>query len=221
MKNYISILLFCLVSVAYSQEQVIQGIVNTFDSIPLVNAKIQVMSTKEIILTDSSGRFSAKCKKNDKFKISAHGFYTEKVKIAENSKFIIANLTLKPGNKNREYAIGYGHVTDANKLASISNINRNDLNFSKYNTMFDLIQGQLAGVQIQGNEIIIRGTNSMYSSSGALIVLDGLVIDVATLQTIIPGDVKSINVIKDGSASVYGMRGANGVVVIETRRGGE
>ena len=82
------------------------------------------------------------------------------------------------------------------------------------------IRGRFAGVQVQSNgDIIIRGINSINLSSGALIIVDGVPVDNSYLETIPPVTVRSINVLKDSSSSIYGARGANGVIVIETKRG--
>ena len=85
--------------------------------------------------------------------------------------------------------------------------------------MYELIRGRFAGVQIVNNEIIIRGINSINSSSAALIVIDGVPVDNSVLNTLPPIQVKSVNILKDGSAAIYGSRGANGVVIIETKKG--
>jgi TonB-dependent SusC/RagA subfamily outer membrane receptor len=222
MKKYLSIFILSgFVSLVYSQDRVIQGKVSTLESINVAKASVKVMSTKHVVLTDTSGMFSVTCNKEDKIRIIARGFYTEKIKVNESNKFILVNIKLKPGVKNREYALGYGHVSDAEKLTAVSTLDRNEFNFSRYHNMVDLIQSQFSSVQVINNEIIIRNTNSTYSSPAALIILDGHKIDFSTLQNIYPGDVKSVNVLKDSSASMYGVQGGNGVVVITTRRGGE
>ena len=95
-----------------------------------------------------------------------------------------------------------------------------DLDFSQYTNIYDLLRGRIAGVTVQSNgDIIVRGVNSINLSSAALIVIDGIPSDKSMLQSISPTNVKSINVIKDGSSAIYGSRGANGVVVIETKKG--
>jgi len=127
---------------------------------------------------------------------------------------------LKPGTKNREIAIGYGHVLDSEKLNAVSTLNNEDVDFSQYTNMYELIRGRFAGVQIMNGEIIIRGINSINSSSAALIVLDGVAVDNSILYTLSPIQVKSVNIIKDGSSAIYGARGANGVVLIETKKAG-
>ncbi len=204
-----------------SQERVIHGAVRTFDSIPLIGATIQVKSTKQIVESDSLGNFWVGCNSKDKLKIAAHGFYNQKVKLNEETKLVVVNLKLKPGEKNREYAVGYGHVTDKNKLNAVANLNSDDFDFTRYSNMYDLILGRFSSVQIQGGDIIIRGENSINSSSAALIVVDGMVAGSDILSFISPINVKNISIIKDGTTAIYGARGANGVVIIETKRGGD
>jgi TonB-dependent SusC/RagA subfamily outer membrane receptor len=204
-----------------AQERIIHGTVTTFDSIPLIGASVKVQSTKQEVLTDSLGNFSIGCDKKDKLKVYAHGFNNQNVKLTGNIKFAAINLTLKPGEKNREYAIGYGHVADADKLNAVASLNKDDFDFSQYSNIYELIRGRFAGVQVSNGEIIIRGINSINSSSAALIVVDGVPMDASVLSSIPPVQVKSINVIKDGSSAIYGSRGANGVVIIETKRGGD
>ncbi|MGE0021878.1 MAG: TonB-dependent receptor plug domain-containing protein [Draconibacterium sp.] len=204
-----------------AQDRIVHGRVFTFDSIPLVGAEVAVKSTKQVVRTDSVGKFSVGCNIEDQLKVSAKGFTSAKFEVDEKIKVAIINMKLKPGEKNREIAIGYGYVLDADKLNAVATLNNKDLDFSQYSNMYELIQGRFAGVQIVNGDIIIRGVNSINSGSGALIVLDGTPVDNSILRTLPPTQVKSINVIKDGSAAIYGSRGANGVVVIESKKGND
>lgn len=201
-----------------AQERVINGIVTTFDSIPLIGADVKVLSTKEVVKTDTLGRFFVKISAEDKLKVSAKGFYPENVKLEQNTKMALVNLKLKPTQKSREYAVGYGYVKDGDKLNALAQLNEDDMNFSQYTNMYDLIRGRFAGVVVDpSGDIIIRGVNSINLSSGALIIVDGIPQDKSVMSILSPVDVKSINIIKDGSAAMYGSRGGNGVVVIETK----
>lgn len=202
-----------------AQDRVIHGRVFTFDSIPLIDANVKVKSTKQVVKTDTTGWFTVAVNQGDKIIFSAKGFNTEKVRLDDKIKAIVVNLRLKPGQRNREYAIGYGHVSDANKLNAVESLNNDDVDFSQYSNIYDLIRGRFAGVQIVNGEIIIRGVNSINSSSAALIVLDGVPVSESMLNSIPPVQVKSVNVIKDGSSAIYGSRGANGVIIIETKKG--
>jgi len=226
MKNRLLITLFILpamvISLAsYSQERVIHGIVTTFDSIPVLEASIKVKSTKQTVYSDSVGRFSVAVDPEDMLIVNAHGFFRQKVELNPKTKFAAVNINLKPGIKSREYAVGYGHVTDEDKLNSVASLNKDDMDFSQYTNIYEMIRGRFAGVAVVNNEIIIRGINSINTSSAALIVVDGVPVDGNYLATIPPIQVKSINVLKDGGSAIYGSRGANGVVIIETRRGGD
>lgn len=223
-KLKICLLVFATISFSlfsHAQDRILHGVVTTFDSIPLINAEVTIRSTKQTIYTDSLGKFTAPVKSGDKIKVKAAGFFNQKVKLEDNIRYAAINLRLKPGEKNRQYAIGYGHVSDKDKLNALATLNNNDIDFSQYSNIYDLIKGRFAGVQVVNGEIIIRGVNSINSSSAALIVVDGVPVDGSVLNSIPPVQVKSVNVIKDGSSAIYGSRGANGVVLIETRRGND
>lgn len=214
------ILLISLVSIfidTAAQDRVVHGMVTSFESIPLLGATIKAKSTKEVILTDSTGNFTISCSNEDIILVSAQGFYKQKVKISKGTKFAAINLKLRPGEKNREYAIGYGKVSESDKLYASSNLTDKDADFSTFKNIFDLIIARFPGVQVKNGEIIVRGNQSFMSDNNALIILNGFTVDSSTLAGIHPKDVKSIDIIRDGGGSVYGSRGANGVVIIETK----
>ena len=207
-----------------AQDHIIQGVVHAFDSIPLIGAEITVKSTKQSFFTDSTGNVLIFCNSKDKLKVSADGFSNQNIKINEKIKLIAVNLKLKNSKKIqseeiRSYAIGYGHVSSRDKTTATEGLRKNEASFLRYNDMYDLIRGQFAGVEIENEEIIIRGTSSFNSSSAALIVVDGVIMGSEILRVLRPIEINNIYVIKDGSAAIYGSRGANGVLIIETRNG--
>ena len=220
-KTGIILFLVFVSNLNYAQEHFVQGVVHVFENVPLIGAEIKVKSTKQSVKTDSSGHFIVSCYSEDKLKIKAKGFYWQNVKIDKNTKFVAVNLKLKPGEQNLENAIGYGYISDKDKTTAVSTVNPDHTTYSRYSDIYDLIISQFAGVQITNGEIIIRGPSSFQGSSAALIVVDGVISDSEVLRTISPIDVKSISVIKDGSSAIYGSRGANGVLIIETRKGGD
>ena len=221
---FLAIMLFALI--AFAQDKTLVGKVTTFDSIPLIGVDIIVKSTKMVYKTDSLGRFQVFCNPEDKLEFNANGFYAQKVKVDKGIRLMLINLKLKKGNDNMDLAsryvnVGYGYVDSKSLLNSVASLNKNDIDFSVYTNMFDLIQGQFPGVTVQGNQIIVRGTNTIYGveANAALIVIDGAIVSAQDLANLSPLDVQSIDVLKDGSSSVYGSRGANGVVLIETKKG--
>lgn len=213
------ILFFFVQNSCFSQNHIVHGMVHTLDSIPLIGAEITVKSSKQSVLTDSLGRFVIVCNADDKFVIRANGFYNQSVKVTEKIKFAAVNLKIKPGKQQREYAIGYGSVTEKEKSGAVDNLAENDKNFSRYNNVLELIRDNFSGVQVNNGEIIIRGSSTFQGSDAALIVIDGVISDNDILNILSPTEIKSIDIIKDGGTAVYGSRGANGVVLIETKKG--
>jgi len=213
-----SIFIFNSTFLLFGQEKVIHGKITTFDSIPLINASIKVKSTKKIVLSDTLGIFTVFCFPKDKLKVTARGFSSQNVKIEEKIKLVLVNLKFKPGPKNRELAIGYGHVKDRDKVDAMSSLNEKDMDFSHYRDIYDLIRGRFPGIRINANnEIILRGEGSLTLSNAALLVVNGMVVDKIHFGSIPPIEIKSINVLKGPSASIYGSRAANGVVIVETK----
>jgi len=211
---------------AFAQDKTLVGKVTTFDSIPLIGVDVLVKSTKLSFKTDSLGRFQVFCNPEDKLEISADGFYPQKVKVEKEIRLMLVNLKLKKGNDNIDLAsryvnVGYGYVDSKSLLNSVSSMNKNDFDFSNYTNMFDLIQGQFPGVTVEGNKIIVRGTKTIYGTEtdAALLVIDGMIVSAQDFSNLSPLDVQSVDVLKDGSSSVYGSRGANGVVIVETKKG--
>lgn len=229
-RNMIKTTLFLIIMsislTIFSQEKTLVGKITTFDSIPLNGVEIKVKSSGITVLSDSLGRFQAFCNNEDKLLVRANGFYDQKVKVDDGIRMIFVNLKLKKGDKNLDMAenyvnIGYGTVSAKNLLSSVASLKQNEIDFSVYTNMYDLIQGQFAGVTVEGNKIVVRGAKTYYGSESdaALLVVDGMIVSESDFASVSPLDVQSVDVIKDGSSSVYGSRGANGVVIVETKKG--
>ncbi len=224
MKTKNTLIIFILASFlslpSIAQEKTLTGIVTTFDSIPLIKAEVYVKSTKETVLTDTLGNFTVKCSSSDKIKVSCNGFLSSNMKIGDDVEFLHVDLKLKASEKSTEIAIGYGHVKDAEKLNAIVALRESDVDFGSYNTVFEIIEGRFPGVAVEGTDILVRGVRSYNGNNAALVILDGLEVPSSDLENIPTATIKSVNIIKDGSAATYGANGANGVVIIETIRGG-
>lgn len=204
----------------FAQDKVIHGQIFTFDTIPLINANIKVKSSKQEVKSDTTGRFKVECTSNDVLTVSANGFNSEKVKLAEKSDNVKVNLKLKPGDKNRKAAIDSGHIGNVENFNAIASVPENNEDFSQYANIYEIIQGRFPGVQISNGYIIIRGVNRILVNSaqnGALIVVDGVINDNSILSTLPTSLVKSVKILKDGNIAKYGSRGTNGVVLIETK----
>ena len=119
--------------------------------------------------------------------------------------------------EEREVNIGYGTIDKSELTTSVSGFKSDPKTAATYADMYEYLRGRVAGVSVTSdNKIIIRGISTINSSSDPLSLVDG--VEITDLSTINPADVSSVDVIKDGSASIYGMRGANGVILITTRK---
>lgn len=115
-----------------------------------------------------------------------------------------------------EVDMGYGNVSKESVTTSVSDVKVGSQEGTTYSNMYEYLRGRVAGVEVRGSKILIRGTGSINSSTDPLILLDGVAIE--DLSIVNPAEVESVEVLKDTSASIYGVRGANGVIQIKTKK---
>ena len=117
--------------------------------------------------------------------------------------------------ENDAVDVGYGVQDRDHVTTSVSNVKVEKREAMTYSNMYDYLRGRVPGVQVTSdNRIIIRGIGTNSDSFDPLILVDG--VEITDLSTIDPQYVKSVDVIKDGSSAIYGMQGANGVIIIKT-----
>ena len=123
--------------------------------------------------------------------------------------------TSKYVRENDAVDVGYGVQDRDHVTTSVSNVKVEKREAMTYSNMYDYLRGRVPGVQVTSdNRIIIRGIGTNSDSFDPLILVDG--VEITDLSTIDPQYVKSVDVIKDGSSAIYGMQGANGVIIIKT-----
>ena len=150
-----------------------------------------------------------------------NGIYEEPINGRTRIDFTLnTHISLKEVNKKRpdneeEINVGYGTVKQKNSIYQISKIDTVYKKYAIYNSIYDLIRGELMGEGVRvdpGNNILIEGLNTLIGPTSPLMVVDGMI--VGSIDYIHPQMVKSIEVLKGASASVYGSRGSNGVILI-------
>lgn len=200
-----------------SQERTITGTVTGFKAIPL-QAEIYIFSSNEVVYTTDSGTFIIQCLPKDKIQVSADGWKTKTVKIKKKTNTLAIDLVAPKGTEHDVVNVGYGqHKYDKNKVNPITSEKDKKNDFSMYTDMYELIKNKFPTVRVENGEIIIRGYGSFHISNSALIVVDGTVTSSSILSFLQPSNVESITIMKD--ASIYGSRGANGAIIIETKKG--
>ena len=204
----------------------IEGTVTAFSHYVVKNAEVTSKNTKSRALTDSQGRFEILTTKGDVLIFSANGFEKNRRKIRTVDDEVLVNMILRPGEQNEKIAIGYGHLS-ANELTHAL-VHYSDLNndYLRYMDMRDLLQRELPGSRVTdrgGIKVFIRGGDNFNNRGfegdqeypgAALFVLDGMI--VPSIDHLQPRDVKSITLLKDAGTAIYGGRGSNGVILINT-----
>ena len=132
----------------------------------------------------------------------------------------VTTLLVACGSSSRvaskgDVQIGYGSQDRDKVTTSVSKVKVKKTDAQTYSDMYDYLRGRVAGVTVTSDKrIIIRGIGTNSDATDPLILVDG--VETTDLSSINPADVQSVDVIKDGSSAIYGMRGSNGVIIINT-----
>ena len=227
-------LCFFIASIAFAQEKTISGTVTDDQGIPLPGVNIIVKNTNNGTQTDFDGLYSINALRGAVLSFSYLGFETQE-KVVDAASTI--NVQLEPAASALEEVVvtAYGVGRKSSVTAAISTVAAEDIDDFVPSTSIDnILQGQAAGVQVTaangrpGNTafVQIRGVGSLNASTTPLYVIDGVPIPINEnenfnpLNNLNPNDIESLSILKDAaSASKYGSRGANGVVLITTKKG--
>lgn len=214
------------VTVVQQTKKTITGVVSDVSG-TLIGATVMEKGTTNGAVTDLDGNFSIDVKPGAVLVISYIGHVTREVPVGSKTKIEI-NLAEEGTNLNDVIVIGYGTQRREAVTGSVANVNGETINQIAAADVAQALQGRVAGVlmtrtsSVPGAEmqIRIRGQRSLTASNDPLIVLDGIPF-MGNLSDINPADIKSMDILKDASATaIYGSRGANGVIIITTNKGG-
>lgn len=217
------IVVMLLGSFCYSQNKLTGKVTNSLNE-SIANAKIYLDSTYINVQTNKKGEFEVLIPEkteminvySDKYGLLSSKFNNENVM---NFMFLDPQKSKKEQtNKGDKVVIGYSEVDKKYQVKNVESVNlEKDKTVIVFNTIYDLIRSRLSGVTVSKNNIIaIRGVNSINNISEPLFVVDGLI--VSTIDYISPMNVKSVSVLKDGAAAIYGSRASNGVILITTKK---
>ncbi|MBN2805047.1 MAG: TonB-dependent receptor plug domain-containing protein [Prolixibacteraceae bacterium] len=226
MKMILTLILLFHLACGFSQNRVIEGHVTLFEDLRLSNIVVEAQKTGSQVLTDTLGRFSVVCAPKDRLVFKSETFRTQKVKITPKTGFVEVALVFTERPDMVEMAIGYGYISKDKSAYVQTTLDNRMGDFCSYTDIYELVQGKCPGVMVTNSgggvgsskEIIIRGKTSLMSGNSAMLVVDG--VQVYSVDHLSPCHVKRIDFLKDAAASIYGSSGANGVVLIETIKGG-
>lgn len=219
--------LFFYSVLSFSQQSItVSGIVlSSTDEKPLPGVTVLVKGSNTGVITDGIGSYSIKADSNDVLVFSFIGFSNQEVQVAGKSQI---NVSLKEELNSLEevVVVGYGTQKKSDLTGAVSVVNVKEAKKMITYDLAKMLQGQVPGVTIQSSgepggfvNIKIRGITS-FTDNNPIFVIDGMIVD--SPYDFAPGEIESMQVLKDASsAAIYGVRGANGVVIITTKKGKE
>jgi len=209
---YFSLLLICGFRSEAQQIREISGLVTTFKHIPLNKVKVVDLKSGETVFTNSSGQFGIKASEKDVLTITASGFGDRKIKIGKQS-FYPVDLSYKDNASNFNSAVTNGHIGE-NVLREAINSEqlKHAKDYSKYSTIYELIASEVYEVSVKGTSVLNKAIRSFDTNPQVLFVVDDKI--VSDISYVSPVYVKSIEFIDDVGATLYGSKGANGVLKI-------
>lgn len=228
--NYRIVTLIILMSfiplLAMSQTVTIKGVIKDVSGEPVVGASITETGTSNGIIADLDGNFTLKVSPKATLTISFMGYRTQTVSVAGKTSLSII-LEEDTQLLGEVVVVGYGVQRKEAVTGSVASIKNEAIREVPASDITQALQGRIAGVDMSQTsskpgssmQIRIRGTRSLNASNDPLIVLDGIPF-AGSMSDINPNDIKSIDILKDASATaIYGSRGANGVLLITTNKG--
>ncbi len=204
----------------------ISGVVKDETGEPVIGANVVVKGTTNGTVTDMNGRYSLEVPEGGVLQISYIGYNTQEVKVGSGD---VVNVSLREDSEalDEVVVIGYGTVKKSDLTGAVGSVQMKDVSQVGITSADRALQGQIAGVQVNARTgqpgesmmIRVRGSNSLAGGNEPLYVIDGMPVEKMN-SDINPEDILSMEVLKDASSTaIYGSRGANGVVMITTKRG--
>ena len=223
------ILLFLsLTAIAWSQSRQIKGkVVDKSSSAPLADVSVVVKGTNAGTLTDANGNFTLSVSRSGKIdlEVSLVSYGTQLITV-NGTEEVTVTMDKDMKSMNEIVVVGYGSVRKRDLTGAIASIKGDEVKKVPAGNVLESVQGKVAGVDIVRTNggagarpnVTIRGNRSINAANSPLYIVDGIQYD--NFQDINSNDIESMEVLKDASSTaIYGSRGANGVVIITTKKG--
>ncbi len=229
------LLLFASLSIIYAQERQVKGkVTDASDNSGMPGVTVGVKGTTKGVITDGDGAFTISVASGATLVFSYIGYETQEV-VVGNQTEINAALTASSTTLNETVVIGYGTLKKSDLTGAVGSVREAQLKERPTASLNQALSGRMAGVQVNTNSgrpggranIRIRGFSSINSSNNPLYVVDGVMLPQgnqaqfsSAIDYISPDDIVSVEVLKDASSTaIYGARGANGVILVTTKKG--
>ena len=223
----LSLFLICLLAITGFAQTTVTGLVTDNLKQPIIGATVLEKGTNNGRITDENGAFNLTIADvNAAILVVTYSGYEDNTIALKGKTNITVLLKDNTEGLGEVMVVGYGTSTKKEFTGASSNVGGEELQKLNIPRVDQALQGQIAGVTINTNSgspgggaaIRIRGL-STFGDNDPLILVDGVVYDSEGLNSLNPNDIESVNVLKDATAGIYGVRAANGVILIETKKG--
>jgi len=215
----------CLSLIGMAQSNEIIGKVTDESGFPLPGVSILKVGSTVGTVTDIDGNFSINASSGEELQFSYLGFKSQVITVGSNRELEVV-LEEDVSNLDEVVVIGYGSATKRELTGATAQVKGEAIEKMNMPRVDQALQGKMAGVNISTNSGAPGGTSNIrirgigtFGDNDPLILVDGVIYDAAGLNALNPNDIESVNVLKDGTAGIYGVRAANGVILIETKKG--
>ncbi|HEV8286467.1 MAG TPA: TonB-dependent receptor [Chitinophagaceae bacterium] len=222
----------CMVMITnaiHAQNVTVKGSITSQTGEPLSGVSVKVKNSAQGTATDANGFFQIDVPQNSTLVFSYVGYISKEVKASSSQSNLSLQLLTDKNELSQVIVVGYGTRKKSDVTGAITSISEQSIKDVPASNLASAIQGQGAGVDIQRSganskpgatpNILIRGSRSLTASNSPLIVVDGIPFN-GNINDLNQDDVSSVEILKDASSTaIYGSRGANGVILITTKRG--
>lgn len=214
------------VQLTQAQSRTVSGKVSDVGGSPLPGVSVTVKGTSQGAITDAAGKFSLQAASNAVLVFSYIGYKAQEVSLGGKTSVDVA-LEEDAAALNEVVVVGYGAQKKSQTTGAISQVSAKQIQEMPITSLGQAMQGRVAGVDVSQSgsrpgavpKILIRGRRSFNAGNDPLYVVDGIPLS-AGYEDLNPSDIQSMEVLKDATATaIYGARGANGVVIVTTKRG--
>ena len=218
----------CLITLNAFGQATIKGQVVDATGEPVIGASILVKDTKNGAVSDLDGGYTLNNVKDGAVLVFSYlGYRTQEIPVKGNH---VINVTLKENDEVLDEVLVVGYAVGSKRTVSgaVDRIKKEDMNKGVVTSPAEALKGKVAGVVISqaggdptsSPSIRVRGTSSLSGGNDPLVIIDGVFADMTMFNSLAPGDIESLTILKDASETAqYGSRGASGVIVVTTAKG--
>ncbi|TQI69752.1 TonB-linked SusC/RagA family outer membrane protein [Gramella sp. Hel_I_59] len=226
--GFLTLLLVLVVQIGFAQDKTVSGTVYDDDGLPLPGTTVVVEGTSVGTQTDFDGKYSIIAAEGSTLNFSFLGYTAQSVPVGAQN-VINVSMSVDQGALGEVVVLGYRTSTKEKSSVSSVTVTAKSIENRPNASFVQTLSGQVAGLNITTNSgqpgassvVNLRGVNSINGNTSPLFIIDGAPVDGDNFRSLNPQDIASVSVLKDaGATAIYGNRGANGVVIVETRRGG-